>query len=62
MSFPTLSIGSPSCVTLKLPTGVAAPGVWSASGSRCGVAICAPVPLMMPSGCGLLPLPALPAM
>jgi hypothetical protein len=56
-----LSALSPSWATLKLPTGVGVPGVWSASGSLDGVMICAPAPRMTPAGCGLLPLPALPA-
>ena len=61
VSLPTLSAASPSWVTLKLPTGVGWPGCWTFSGCRDGVMICAPAPRMTPSGCGLLPLPALPA-
>ena len=49
-------------VTLKLPTGVGAPGLCAASGVKVGVAICAPAPITMPAGCGLPPLPAFPAM
>ena len=46
---------------LKLPTGVGSPGVWWTSGVKAAVMICAPAPMMMPLGCGLPPLPALPA-
>jgi hypothetical protein len=62
VSFPTLSALSPSWVTLKLPTGWGGPTCCALSGRSWGVAICAPAPMMMPSGWGLLPLPALPAM
>ena len=62
VSLPILSALSPSWVTLKLPTGVGVPGLLEPLRARAGGdMICAPAPRMTPSGCGLPPLPALPA-
>ena len=61
VSLPILSAASPSWVMLKLPSGVGWPGFWALSGWSDGVMICAPAPRITPSGCGLLPLPAFPA-
>src|ERR1700735_4232900 len=59
VSFPTLSALPPSGGPRKRRPVLGAPGCCALSGLMLGVRICAPAPVMMPSGCGFEPLPAL---